>query len=89
MTSKYPMEQKNFKQINHLKRNIILEKQPQVLPTVNMMLYNYYYLLFYIEGIAENLKRKMKTFHLRSCHQESRIISLSLGNDFHLNRNYF
>lgn len=70
------MEQKNFNHINHLKRNILLEKPLQVLPTVNMMFYNYYYLLFYTAGIAENLKRKMKTFHMGSCHQESRIICL-------------
>lgn len=54
------------KQNNHVKRNVLLgKKQPQVTATVNRMLYNYYYLSFYIQGRAENLESKMKTFHLR------------------------
>ena len=47
MTSKYPMEKKKI-HADHLGRNIPLEKKPQVSATVNMLLYNYYYLFFSI-----------------------------------------
>lgn len=85
MTSKYPKEKKNLKQINHLKRNVLLiKKQPQFSPTVSMVLYGYYSLFFYLQRIAEDLEREMKSFHPRIQNYFP-----ILENDFLLSKNCF